>query len=52
MVLVLVIGDMHVPSRAHQIPPKFKALLVCLLFHSISLCSFFFLFFNMHTCTQ
>lgn len=35
MVLVLVIGDMHVPSRAHQIPPKFKALLVPGKIHTV-----------------
>eukprot|EP00161_Ancyromonas_sigmoides_P009293 TRINITY_DN2302_c0_g1_i4.p1 TRINITY_DN2302_c0_g1~~TRINITY_DN2302_c0_g1_i4.p1 ORF type:complete len:184 (-),score=65.51 TRINITY_DN2302_c0_g1_i4:22-573(-) len=28
MVLVLVIGDLHVPLRAHGLPDKFKALLV------------------------
>eukprot|EP00163_Fabomonas_tropica_P014986 TRINITY_DN2730_c0_g1_i1.p1 TRINITY_DN2730_c0_g1~~TRINITY_DN2730_c0_g1_i1.p1 ORF type:complete len:184 (+),score=50.77 TRINITY_DN2730_c0_g1_i1:195-746(+) len=28
MVLVLVIGDLHIPLRAHDIPEKFKALLV------------------------
>jgi len=35
MVLVLVIGDMHVPSRAHQIPAKFKALLVPGKIHTV-----------------
>eukprot|EP00727_Mastigamoeba_balamuthi_P001537 m51a1_g11380 Vacuolar protein sorting 29 (183) ;mRNA; f:1529-2246 len=28
MVLTLVIGDMHVPMRAHSLPAKFKSLLV------------------------
>eukprot|EP01097_Dermamoeba_algensis_P001395 TRINITY_DN1520_c0_g1_i5.p2 TRINITY_DN1520_c0_g1~~TRINITY_DN1520_c0_g1_i5.p2 ORF type:complete len:185 (-),score=42.14 TRINITY_DN1520_c0_g1_i5:982-1536(-) len=28
MVLVLVIGDIHVPHRAHDLPPQFKKLLV------------------------
>ena len=28
MVLVLCIGDFHIPHRATDIPPKFKALLV------------------------
>eukprot|EP00301_Raphidiophrys_heterophryoidea_P010874 c16198_g1_i1.p1 GENE.c16198_g1_i1~~c16198_g1_i1.p1 ORF type:complete len:191 (-),score=48.65 c16198_g1_i1:171-743(-) len=28
MVLVLVIGDTHIPHRAAELPPKFKALLV------------------------
>merc|ERR1711916_217827 len=28
MVLVLVIGDLHIPLRAHDIPDKFKQLLV------------------------
>uniref|UniRef100_A0AC34Q2L5 Vacuolar protein sorting-associated protein 29 n=1 Tax=Panagrolaimus sp. JU765 TaxID=591449 RepID=A0AC34Q2L5_9BILA len=26
--LVLVIGDLHIPTRAHSIPPKFKKLLL------------------------
>ncbi|GAA6012318.1 hypothetical protein JCM10207_002802 [Rhodosporidiobolus poonsookiae] len=26
--LVLVIGDLHIPTRAHDLPPKFKKLLV------------------------
>lgn len=26
--LVLVIGDLHIPSRAHDLPNKFKKLLV------------------------
>eukprot|EP01098_Paradermamoeba_levis_P000937 TRINITY_DN1105_c0_g1_i1.p1 TRINITY_DN1105_c0_g1~~TRINITY_DN1105_c0_g1_i1.p1 ORF type:complete len:187 (-),score=43.81 TRINITY_DN1105_c0_g1_i1:25-585(-) len=28
MVLVLIIGDIHVPHRAHDLPPQFKKLLV------------------------
>lgn len=28
MVLVLVIGDFHIPHRVHDLPPKFKKLLV------------------------
>ena len=28
MVLILVIGDLHIPTRAHQIPHQFKTLLV------------------------
>lgn len=28
MVLVLCIGDLHIPHRATDLPPKFKALLV------------------------
>ena len=28
MVLTLVIGDRHIPTRSQQVPPKFKALLV------------------------
>ncbi len=28
MVLVLCIGDLHIPHRATDVPPKFKALLV------------------------
>lgn len=28
MVLVLVIGDMHIPHRVHTLPPRFKKLLV------------------------
>jgi hypothetical protein len=28
MVLVLVIGDMHIPHRATTVPPEFKKLLV------------------------
>ncbi len=28
MVLVLVIGDMHIPHRATTLPPEFKKLLV------------------------
>lgn len=28
MVLVLVIGDFHIPHRAHTLPPQFKKLLV------------------------
>lgn len=28
MVLTLVIGDLHIPMRVHQLPPKFRALLV------------------------
>lgn len=28
MVLVLVIGDLHIPHRVHDLPAKFKKLLV------------------------
>ncbi|KDQ18760.1 hypothetical protein BOTBODRAFT_28264 [Botryobasidium botryosum FD-172 SS1] len=28
MVLVLLIGDLHIPFRAHDLPPKFRKLLV------------------------
>jgi vacuolar protein sorting-associated protein 29 len=28
MVLVLVIGDLHIPHRTHDLPAKFKKLLV------------------------
>jgi vacuolar protein sorting-associated protein 29 len=28
MVLVLVIGDMHIPHRTHDLPAKFKKLLL------------------------
>jgi hypothetical protein len=28
MVLVLVIGDLHIPYRVHDLPAKFKKLLV------------------------
>jgi len=28
MVLVLVLGDLHIPNRAHDLPSKFKKLLV------------------------
>ncbi len=28
MVLVLVIGDLHIPTRCHDLPAKFKKLLV------------------------
>lgn len=28
MVYVLVIGDIHIPTRAHQVPEKFKELLI------------------------
>jgi vacuolar protein sorting-associated protein 29 len=28
MVLVLVIGDLHIPYRIHDLPAKFKKLLV------------------------
>jgi predicted phosphodiesterase len=28
MVLVLVIGDLHIPHRAHDLPAKFKKLLL------------------------
>lgn len=28
MVLVLVIGDLHIPHRVHDLPTKFKKLLV------------------------
>ena len=33
MVLVLVIGDLHIPTLTHDLPAKFKKLLVsvCLL---------------------
>lgn len=30
MVLVLVIGDLHIPNLVHDLPAKFKKLLVCL----------------------
>ena len=30
MVLVLVIGDLHIPTLTHDLPAKFKKLLVCL----------------------
>jgi vacuolar protein sorting-associated protein 29 len=29
MVLVLVIGDLHIPNLMHDLPAKFKKLLVC-----------------------
>lgn len=29
MVLVLVIGDLHIPTLTHDLPAKFKKLLVC-----------------------
>jgi hypothetical protein len=28
MVLVLIIGDLHIPTRIHDLPAKFKKLLV------------------------
>jgi len=28
MVLILVVGDLHIPHRSHDLPPKFKKLLV------------------------
>lgn len=28
MVLVLAIGDLHIPHRASDLPPKFKSMLV------------------------
>jgi vacuolar protein sorting-associated protein 29 len=28
MVLVLIIGDLHIPHRAHDLPAKFRKLLV------------------------
>lgn len=38
MVLVLVIGDLHIPTLTHDLPAKFKKLLVgsVLLIHSDS----------------
>jgi vacuolar protein sorting-associated protein 29 len=32
MVLVLVIGDLHIPTLTHDLPAKFKKLLVSLSF--------------------
>lgn len=42
MVLVLVIGDLHIPNLVHDLPAKFKKLLVCLpplqcVFHAFPL---------------